>query len=333
MKVFVLGGAGKVGLPAIKLLATSDLVTGIAVAGRDVQRAEQAARDLDGMPVEAVAVQVDGADEQALASLLAGYDIILNAAATKVVLPAVRAAARSGVHYCDVATFGSAEDQALMLGPEAEAAGGRIINMNGNHEIMTAYGDYRYMQEWACGAFADLEGLDTSNPLFDELSDDCKLRAAAFWPGGPYAQIIADWPMVAVVQDTVFVHGGLHQKHLDYGIDEINEMTRAWLLGEGSLNYSQVGGGTDVKSVDWDRTYSDDEVPPSEEDCANLASVLEQLGVVRMAVGHTVWDHINPACDELVWRIDTGMAVYYGGEVEVFEVLDGEVNILTDLAG
>lgn len=220
------------------------------------------------------------------------------------------------------------------LRPEAEAAGGQILNMNGNHEIMTAYGDYRYLQEGACAAFSDLASLDTSNPAFDEFTDEnCKLRAAAFWPGGPYAQIIAEWPMVAVVQDTVFVHGGLHQKHLDYGIDEINEMTRTWLLGEGSLNYSQVGGGTDVCSVDWDRTYSDDEVPPTEEDCANLASVLEQLGVVRMAVGHTVQDHINPACDDLVWRIDTGMAVYYGGVVEVFEVLDGSVNVLVDLAG
>jgi hypothetical protein len=237
----------------------------------------------------------------------------------------------------DVIDRGVAERQVIdlyeELRPQAEAAGGQIVNMNGNHEIMTAYGDYRYMMEGACGAFADLEGLDTSNPLFDELTEDCKLRAAAFWPGGPYAQIIAEWPVVAVVQDTVFVHGGLHQKHIDYGIDEINEMTRTWLLGEGALNYSQVGGGTDVKSVDWDRTYSDDEVPPTEEDCANLASVLEQLGVVRMAVGHTVWGSINPACDELVWRIDTGMSAYYGGHVEVFEVLDGEVNVLLDMGG
>ncbi|MBW2276665.1 MAG: metallophosphoesterase, partial [Deltaproteobacteria bacterium] len=238
----------------------------------------------------------------------------------------------------DIIDRGVAERQVIdfyeELRPQAEAAGGQIINMNGNHEIMTAYGDYRYMQEGACGAFADLEGLDTSNPAFDEFTNEnCKLRAAAFWPGGPYAQIIADWPMVAVVQDTVFVHGGLHQKHLDYGIDEINAMTEAWLLGEGNLTYSQVGGGTDVFSVDWDRTYSDDEFPPTEEDCANLASVLEQLGVARMAVGHTVWDHINPACDELVWRIDTGMAIYYGGDVEVFEVKDGEVNVLVDLAG
>ena len=41
MKVFALGGCGKVGLPAIKLLAASDLVTEIAVAGRNLERAER----------------------------------------------------------------------------------------------------------------------------------------------------------------------------------------------------------------------------------------------------------------------------------------------------
>ena len=220
------------------------------------------------------------------------------------------------------------------LRPEAEAAGGQVVNMNGNHEIMTAYADYRYLQEEACAAFSDLTGLDTSNPAFDEFTDEnCKLRAAAFWPGGPCAQIIADWLMVAVVQDTVFVHGGVHQKHLDYGIDEINVMTRAWLMGEGNLDYNQVGGGPDVFSVDWDRTYSDDEIPPTADQCNALASVLEQLGVVRMVVGHTVQSHINTVCEDMVWRIDTGMAVYYGGVVEVIEILDGNVNVLVDLAG
>ncbi len=218
------------------------------------------------------------------------------------------------------------------LRPDAEAAGGQIINMNGNHEIMTAYADYRYLQEGACAAFSDLTGLDTSNPAFDEFTDEnCKLRAAAFWPGGPYAQIISDWPMVSVVQDTVFVHGGIHQKHLDYGIDEINLMTKTWLLGDGDLNYNQVGGGTDVYSVDWDRTYSDDAIPPTDAQCDDLASVLDQLGVVRMVVGHTVQVQINSVCNDSAWRIDTGMAVYYGGVVEVIEILDGTVNCLVDL--
>ena len=124
MKVFALGGSGKVGLPAIKLLAASDLVTEIAVAGRDLERAEQAAGEIGA---KGIAVRADGTDEQALAPLLSGYDVVLNAAWGKTVLPAIRAATHTGVHYCDVATFGSSVDQALALGPEAEAAGIRAI--------------------------------------------------------------------------------------------------------------------------------------------------------------------------------------------------------------
>ena len=89
MKVFALGGYGKVGLPAIKLLAQSDLVTEIAVAGRSLERAEKAATEIGE---KAIAVHADGTDEQKLTSLLAGYDIIMNAADNETVLPTIRAA-------------------------------------------------------------------------------------------------------------------------------------------------------------------------------------------------------------------------------------------------
>ena len=46
MKVFALGGYGKVGLPAVKLLAQSDLITKIAVAGRSQERAAEAAAEI-----------------------------------------------------------------------------------------------------------------------------------------------------------------------------------------------------------------------------------------------------------------------------------------------
>ena len=127
MQVFALGGYGKVGLPAIKLLAQSDLVTRIAVAGRDLQRAEKAAAEIGD---KAIAVHVDGTDEQELALLLGGYDIIMNAATNEAVLPAIRAAIHNGTHYCDVA-FGNVLEQALQLASEAEAAGMTAIVASG----------------------------------------------------------------------------------------------------------------------------------------------------------------------------------------------------------
>ena len=128
MKVFALGGYGKVGFPAIKLLAQSDLVTEIAIVGRNLQRAEKAVTEIGE---KAIAVHADGTDEQKLISLLAGYDIIMNAATNKAVLPAIRAATRTGAHYCDVASFGDFVEQVLKLASEARAASITAIIANG----------------------------------------------------------------------------------------------------------------------------------------------------------------------------------------------------------
>ena len=69
MKVFALGGYGKVGMQAIKLLAQSDLITEIAVAGRNIARAEEAAKEIGE---KAIARHADGTDEGELTSLLEG---------------------------------------------------------------------------------------------------------------------------------------------------------------------------------------------------------------------------------------------------------------------
>ena len=128
MKVFALGGYGEVGLPAIKLLVKSDLVTEIAVAGRNLELAEKAAREVG---LKGSAVFADGIDQEELNELLAGYDIIMNSASQDSVLPAIQAAMHSGAHYCDVASFGAFVQQVLQHGPEAQAAGIIAVIANG----------------------------------------------------------------------------------------------------------------------------------------------------------------------------------------------------------
>jgi len=119
MKVFLLGGYGKTGLPAARLLAQSDLVTEIAIAGRSLERAEKAAIEIGE---KAIPVHADGTDQQKLTPLLAGYDVIMNAAYNDTVLPTIRAAIRAGTHYCDL-SWGDVLEPALQLGSEAETAG------------------------------------------------------------------------------------------------------------------------------------------------------------------------------------------------------------------
>ncbi|HEX5655711.1 MAG TPA: metallophosphoesterase, partial [Polyangiales bacterium] len=78
------------------------------------------------------------------------------------------------------------------LRPEARAAGGELILLSGNHELMNVAQDFRYVTPGAFGAFDDVGG-----------------RAAAFRPGGVYALRIALRPFVMQVGDAVYVHGGV----------------------------------------------------------------------------------------------------------------------------
>lgn len=44
-----------------------------------------------------------------------------------------------------------------------------------------------------------------------------------------------------------------------------------------------------------------------------------------MIVAHTVQASITSNCDEKVWAIDVGMSRYYGGTIEVLELVNDEV--------
>ncbi|MBW8010347.1 MAG: hypothetical protein FVQ83_03775 [Chloroflexi bacterium] len=134
MKVFILGGYGAVGVPSAELLAKSDLVSEIAFAGRNMERAEKAAAEIGD---KARAVQVDGADEEQLALLLTDYDIIVNAANNQVALTTLHAAVRSGAHYCDVGWGRDFIAQMQEFSAEARDAGVTAIICNGISPCIT----------------------------------------------------------------------------------------------------------------------------------------------------------------------------------------------------
>ncbi|MCJ7566856.1 MAG: saccharopine dehydrogenase NADP-binding domain-containing protein [Anaerolineales bacterium] len=134
MKVFMLGGYGAVGLPSVELLAKSALVTEIALAGRNMDRAEEAAAEIGD---KAKAVQIDGADEKQLASLVAGYDIIVNTANNQIALPALQAAVRAGAHYCDVGWGQDFIAQMQELAADARDAGITAIVCTGISPCIT----------------------------------------------------------------------------------------------------------------------------------------------------------------------------------------------------
>jgi hypothetical protein len=187
---------------------------------------------------------------------------------------------------------------------EASRAGGALIALSGNHEIMNVSGDYRYVSAKSAAAFSD--------------------RRQAFAPGGPYARLLAGWPVIAKVSNSIFVHGGVLPQHVQYGIDAINREAAAWMRGDGPVPAILMREDAPV----WTRLYSSD--PPSDA-CAQLEKVLRSVGATRMVVGHTPQARgISPACGEKVWRIDTGMSHFYGGPVQVLEIESGRVRVRSE---
>ncbi len=202
-------------------------------------------------------------------------------------------------------------DLFLRITEEARAAGGAVYQLHGNHELMNAMGDFRYVTR---GGFADFATEPPPEPLTKEP------RARAFFPGGTYAKKLAELDMVTIVGDSVFVHGGVLPRFAA-DLEASNRDVRCFLLGGSQKPPAAV---LDPEGPLWTREFSN-ETP----NCGELQKTLTALGVRRMVVGHTPQLRgITSACDEQVWRIDTGMASYYQGPTEVLEIDADGVRVL-----
>jgi hypothetical protein len=197
-------------------------------------------------------------------------------------------------------------DEIERLRGEAKQAGGELIALSGNHELMNVAHDYRYVTPGSFASFSDEPG-----------------RRKAFDPGGPYATLLAARPIFMKVGDSVFVHGGILLKHVVYGLNRMSDEVRAWMRGERAEPPPIVA--SDDGPI-WTRSYSTDVPAP---DCQQLAQVLLTLGAKRMVVGHTVQPHgINSACNGQVWRIDVGLSRFYGGPLQVLELSGDQAKVL-----
>jgi hypothetical protein len=202
---------------------------------------------------------------------------------------------------------------------QAAAAGGELVALLGNHEIMNASLDFRYVTP---GGFTAFSSFDGGSGTTAGVAPVAQGRAAAFRPSGPYAALEARRPLVVKVGDTVFVHGGILQKHVAYGLDRMNDELDSWLDGKRRDPPSVVVANDGPV---WTRAYSAESDAPA---CSELSATLAALGARRMVVGHTVQPSgANSACDGAVWRIDVGLSRFFGGPIEVLEIRGSEARV------
>jgi hypothetical protein len=226
----------------------------------------------------------------------------------------------------DILDRGDGEEEIIKLflkiQPQAEAAGGEVRLLNGNHELMNARGnaelrDFDYITP---GALADFRvEFDPADTTLASVPPPYRQRWAAFRPGGEYAKVLAEWETATIVGRTVFVHGGILPEHLELGLDRMNEEIQEWLRTPGAEPPDWV---MSRRSPVWTRLYS---TAPNQAACDTLGLVLAGLSVDRMVVAHTVKQTgITAYCGGRVWCIDVGMAEpyarQYGGRPEVLEI-------------
>ena len=237
------------------------------------------------------------------------------------------------------------------LGKEAKKVGGAVYVMNGNHEILNISGDFRYVSRGAFGEtmrfsehlvklfgdkFRDAFGVDED----DAWTRQSKARLGLFSPGGPLAQQLSMNHTILIVNDTVFAHGGLVPRHVDFGLDKLNRAVSDWMRGkeieddETRMALGMAIGGV-RDSVVWHRAYGTEKFQTNEDrasSCQLLDETLSKIqGVKRLVVGHTPQiGGANCECSGKIWRIDVGMSFgVLGADPQVLEINGDDVKVLT----
>ena len=186
---------------------------------------------------------------------------------------------------------------------EAKTAGGHVHVLLGNHEVMNMQGDWRYVHP------GDIEDFGTTEH-----------RAEAFSPTGPYGQWLSKHPIVTVVADTVFTHGGVTPRWAQTGLEHINT------AAAGGLFAAPEG----VLGPDGPLWYRGFVVEDEASICGELEKSLAALGAKRMVVGHTTRSdgRIQARCQGRLHVIDVGISSAYGGNLAAWEMTNGDARAL-----
>jgi len=134
-------------------------------------------------------------------------------------------------------------DLIIRLEHEAPLAGGRVHQLLGNHEVMNLIGDLRYVVNEEYAAFLDIESVEEREFWYQRFrqskpadSDEAAVRwefdekappgffghRRAFRHDGIYGKWLLKKPLMIVINDTAFVHGGVPLYVAEHGLAGVN---------------------------------------------------------------------------------------------------------------
>jgi hypothetical protein len=143
-------------------------------------------------------------------------------------------------------------DLMMALEKEAPQAGGRVVSLLGNHEVMNIMGDLRYVAPANYASFADGKSEERQKAgyeeyvkwrgshasLIAELPQPMELTEAewmarhplgfieqreAFGPKGEYGEWLRGHDAVAEIDGVIFLHGGIHPDLANTKLDAMNK--------------------------------------------------------------------------------------------------------------
>jgi len=237
----------------------------------------------------------------------------------------------------------AAMDLLMRLEGEAEAAGGRVHVLIGNHESMILTGDMRYVSAPEYEAFAGEADSEERARWFDlyverQGGDSDELRGqfeTAYPPGyfamrrafradGHYGRWLLQKNIIAVINGTAFVHGGLPPVAAEIGLQGVNED-----LQEELVEYVEVLGAlTDAEILlPTDSHYKYEALlngylPSLDEDPEILQAIDAGKRLVNSGLVSTdgpLWYRNNIMCPRIVeeHRLDAALAAIGADRVVV----------------
>lgn len=224
-------------------------------------------------------------------------------------------------------------DLLLKLEEQAANAGGRIHALIGNHETMNLYGDLQYVSPGEYEEFRDSRSQEVRNRFYEQALQEFRGQRAekaaleafrarweeehplgyfehrqAYGAAGRYGKWIREHAAMVVVDDTLFLHGGISPKYADIPGRTIDERIRAELE-----DFTKLRGGIiqDAEGPLWYRGLAYEHESQLR---AHVDNVLRLYGVKRVVVGHTpTLTAVLPRFGGKVILIDVGLSEFYGG--------------------
>jgi len=227
-------------------------------------------------------------------------------------------------------------DLVMSMEPEAEAAGGALHLLLGNHEVMNLVGDLRYVSVEEYAAFAGDESPAERDRWFriyyDQktlVTDEAALRKKfdedrppgffahrrAFRADGLYGKWLLSKPMIVVVNDTAYVHGGLAPVIAEIGLEGVNGKMKSELvtyIDQLGLLYDAGLLAPAVNFYDHAKVLAT--LPIDVERAADLAAAIKVVSGLSEAAVHDpdspLWYRGNVGCGPLIEidRIEAALA-------------------------